>query len=66
MKRIKLIKTFYIVDMSTAQKVMQHYPPLWDMDTIFQKTYKRYLIQKLESAKKDVIVPTKSGTTEKK
>ena len=55
-----------MVDMSTAQKVMQHYPPLWDMDTIFQKTYKRYLIQKLESAKKDVVVPTKSGTTEKK
>ncbi len=66
MKRIKLIKVFYMVDMSTAQKVMQHYPPLWDMDTIFQKTYKRYLIQKLESAKKDVIVPTKSNPVQQR
>ena len=61
MKHIKLIKTFYMVSMSTAQKVMQHYPPQWDMDTIFQKTYKRCLIQK-----KNVVLPTKSGTTEKK
>lgn len=66
MKRIKLIKVFYMVDTSTAQKVMQHYPPQWDMDTIFQKTYKRYLFQKLEYVKKVVVVPTKSGTTEKK
>lgn len=56
MKQVKLIQSLYMADMSTAQKIMQHYPPQWDMERIFQKAYKRHLIQKLESTKREMVI----------
>lgn len=48
MSDTNMIRSLYRTDNATAQAIMQHFPPQWDMDRVFQKAYRGYLAQKNE------------------
>lgn len=50
------IKSLYRTDETTARNIMEHYPPQWNMDRVFQKSYQKYLAQKKEAPQEESVV----------
>lgn len=49
------IQSLYRTDAATASRLMEQYPPQWNMEKVFQKTYQRYLAETKESMQGAVI-----------
>lgn len=62
MKQNNAIRSLHRTNDTTAQAIMQQYPPQWDMERVFQKAYQGYLAQKEETLQG--AVPFSSEVTE--